>query len=178
LILKFHFIIRTRSESRRIESITSQLAGLEFFKVLIHEETLAWLEDLITELDIDVDAYLPESIMRLCRDLCIGINRRYTGDMMANMRFMEEEPHEAIYLELRQRLRRIYVTDRGLLYDLTILRGSRERIERFITLREDRELFEYYTGSAWQNLDLDDGRIPEDYEFPDPEEGENEEDAL
>jgi hypothetical protein len=148
------------------------------YKVLIHEETLAWLEDLIMELDIDVDAYLPKSMMRLCRDLYIGINRQYTKDMMANMRFTEEEPYKVIYLKLRQRLHRIYATDKGLLYDLTILRGSRERVERFITLREDRELFEYYIDSAWQNLDLDDGRIPEDYEFSDLEEGEIEEEAL
>jgi hypothetical protein len=115
-------------------------------------------------------------MMLLCRDLCAKLG--YIEDFMLHMQFVDSDPHEAPYFALRQELRRKHTRPGRLLYDLETPRGARERIEQFIITREDQEMLEYFTGSAWQTLDLDDGRVAKDFLFPDPEEGTGEEEAL
>jgi hypothetical protein len=108
------------------------------------------MEQLIKELDIDIDAYLLENMMSLCK----GIYEQYgyPEEVTQRMKFFITDPHEEIYLHLRQELRRIHAQDGTLLKELGTPKGARERIEEHMTNREDAEIFEHFTGTRWQNL--------------------------
>ena len=94
------------------------------------------------------------------------------------MKFSITDPHEEIYLYLRQELYRIYIQDGTLLKELDTPRGARERIKNYITSREDTEIFKYFIGTRWQNLQLDRGDIPKDFKLLDLEDSEEEEEVL
>jgi hypothetical protein len=131
------------------------------YHVDIHEETLQWLEDIISELDID--SYLPPSMIDLRSQFCF--ENGYPEEVLAGLKFNRQHPHKQVYLTLRQSLRLFY-TNGGELEEEESLKGSAEALFQYMEAREDKELAEAMDGQMFLDLDRDDpidGLHEEDY---------------
>jgi hypothetical protein len=121
-----------------------------------HEPTLQWLESLVE--DVDLDAYLPNTMMNLCLEICEQEGFTNTGiyklgaDLTTGR---DTHPHYRAYCILSRELRRRYSAGVEL-YALEdeAPRGGRAWIEKHISTEEDRENLDFFTGAAWRHLDL------------------------
>jgi hypothetical protein len=121
-----------------------------------HEPTLQWLESLVE--DVDLDAYLPNTMMNLCLEICEreGFTNTDTYKLGADLTTGRDiHPHYRAYCTLSRELRRRYSAG----VELHALkdeapRGGRVWIEKHILTEEDRENLDFFTGAAWQHLDL------------------------
>jgi hypothetical protein len=101
----------------------------------IHEPTLAWLEELVQ--DFDIDRYLPERMEELCARICLehGFSAAYMQRMTLGKDARSGEdmyPHRRIYLYLRENLRMIHGQDKEFLVEQPTPRQGMALIQRRI----------------------------------------------
>jgi hypothetical protein len=123
--------------------------GVDFHEK-VDFETLEWLEGLVK--DVDIDSYLPRSMMELCATILEDVG--YSHDSIAGLKFNKQSPHKRHYLILRERLQRIFAESEILQEEGTPC-GARAWISQHISLSEDQEIMEHYTGAQFQQLHLD-----------------------
>jgi hypothetical protein len=119
----------------------------------VHWPTLEWLEVLTK--DVDIDSYLPESMMNLCRDVLDrqGLSSATGEELVFSKK--DNSLHRRMYLGLRRELAVLYAqADEGGLQELPTPIGAREWIEKHINKDEDQELMNHLTGAKFKRLDL------------------------
>lgn len=145
----------------------------------VHKETLEWLQLLVK--DVDIDRYLPKSMMVLCENICR--ENGYTLQEMAKFKLTQKYPHKRVYLLLRHALQRVFTEDANALEELESPVGAQNWIEKHMLLTEGVEILDLYTGTNFEDLEVDLERedplgdinpnlYSEDDDEEEPEEGE------
>jgi hypothetical protein len=93
-------------------------------------------------------------------ELCATIleDAGYSHEFVAGLKFNKQSLYKILYLVLQERLQRIFA-ESDILQEEETPCGARAWISQHISLSEDQEIIEHYTGARFQQLRLDEDLV-------------------